>query len=312
MIEALASPALISFFCGAMVAAILRRALPSMLATALATTVLGLLGLKSGLTVANGGWDVIHVVPISLVVAASSAGIAAVIFRRMSRLNAVDTGALAIHYASVSVATYPLLTSYLERSGLSISPRIPATFVVLEILGLIAGLVAAAATGASILDWRTSLRETVLGRSIVVLLAAFVVGAIGGGGLDERVGALVRGGFDVILPAYMVSVGFTLGPRLADLRRTSLRLVVGAVAVSILGVAVAAGLAALASWGVAETAALLVMTASASYVAAPGVVRHALPDANPAVYLTCAIGITFPLNVAVGIPAFVALARVLA
>jgi hypothetical protein len=59
-------------------------------------------------------------------------------------------------------------------------------------------------------------------------------------------------------------------------------------------------------------AALLgVLTGSASYIAAPAAVRLALPQANPAYYLTTSLGITFPFNLVVGIPTYLALARAL-
>ena len=59
-------------------------------------------------------------------------------------------------------------------------------------------------------------------------------------------------------------------------------------------------------------AALLgVLTGSASYIAAPAAVRLALPQANPAYYLTSSLGITFPFNLVLGIPLYLALARAL-
>jgi hypothetical protein len=52
-----------------------------------------------------------------------------------------------------------------------------------------------------------------------------------------------------------------------------------------------------------------VLSASASYIAAPAAVRMALPEANPSLYLTASLGITFPFNVTLGIPLYFALAR---
>jgi len=44
------------------------------------------------------------------------------------------------------------------------------------------------------------------------------------------------------------------------------------------------------------------LAASASYIAAPAAVRLALPEANPGYYLTCSLAITFPFNIAIGLP----------
>ena len=45
-----------------------------------------------------------------------------------------------------------------------------------------------------------------------------------------------------------------------------------------------------------------ILCASASYIAAPAAVRFALPEANLAVPLAASIGVTFPVNLVLGIP----------
>jgi hypothetical protein len=53
----------------------------------------------------------------------------------------------------------------------------------------------------------------------------------------------------------------------------------------------------------------VVLAASASYIAVPAAMRLALPEANPAIYLTMSLAITFPLNLLIGIPAYHAAIR---
>ena len=53
----------------------------------------------------------------------------------------------------------------------------------------------------------------------------------------------------------------------------------------------------------------LVLCASASYIAVPAAMRIALPKADPSVYLTLSLAITFPFNLTVGIPLYTAAAR---
>lgn len=59
---------------------------------------------------------------------------------------------------------------------------------------------------------------------------------------------------------------------------------------------------------VALAAALGILAASASFIAVPAAMRLALPEADPGIYLSMALGITFPLNILVGIASFAALA----
>ena len=53
---------------------------------------------------------------------------------------------------------------------------------------------------------------------------------------------------------------------------------------------------------------LMVLAASASYIAVPAAMRVALPQADPSIYLTLSLGVTFPFNLTVGIPIYIALA----
>ena len=306
---ALVNPAVAGILLGVGLRLIVRLQLPSSLVTALTILALGLLGTKSGLIVAEDRAGVSSVLMVCSLVAIASAVVARAAFGRMARLGPADSGALAVHYASVSVAAYPLLTAYLERVGFAVTGHIASTFVVLEVLGLLAGLTVASLSSASVRQWNMALRQSLVGREIIALTLSFGVSAGIGQLVSDDASNLIGQAFGGLLPIYMVTVGMTLGTRLGDLRLVAGRLVGTTIAVSLMSAVVAATVARLASWSIAETAALLVMAASASYVAAPGIVRRAIPDASPTISLTCAVAITFPLNVIFGIPGFVAIAR---
>jgi hypothetical protein len=72
-----------------------------------------------------------------------------------------------------------------------------------------------------------------------------------------------------------------------------------------LGMGLALGLSA------GGVALLMTLSASASYIAVPAAMRVALPEANPSVYLTLSLGVTFPFNLVLGIPLYVAVASAL-
>jgi hypothetical protein len=71
----------------------------------------------------------------------------------------------------------------------------------------------------------------------------------------------------------------------------------------------ALGLAFLLNLSAGDGALLMVLAASASYIAVPAVLRYALPEANPSLYFGLSLGITFPLNIVFGIPIYVAVAQ---
>jgi hypothetical protein len=77
----------------------------------------------------------------------------------------------------------------------------------------------------------------------------------------------------------------------------------------VLHAALALGLAVLLALPVADTALLMVLSASASYIVVPAVLRHAIPEANPSLYFGLSLGITFPMNILLGIPMYVQVAQ---
>jgi hypothetical protein len=73
--------------------------------------------------------------------------------------------------------------------------------------------------------------------------------------------------------------------------------------------ALALGLCVLLGVSAGNAALLMVLAASASYIAVPAVVRHAIPEANPSLYIGMSLGLTFPFNILVGIPLYVQAAQ---
>lgn len=102
-----------------------------------------------------------------------------------------------------------------------------------------------------------------------------------------------------------------LSRRLSDLRALSLGVVAFGLYMPLIGAAAGMGVALALGLSVGGATLLAVLGASASYIVVPAVMRAALPQASPAIYLTLALGITFPFNLVVGIPLYYGAARAL-
>ena len=81
-----------------------------------------------------------------------------------------------------------------------------------------------------------------------------------------------------------------------------------AIGMPLIGGSVAALLAMAIGLSPGGTAVFMTLAASASYIAVPAALRLALPEANPAIALTLSLGVTFPFNLVLGIPLYVAAA----
>jgi hypothetical protein len=146
---------------------------------------------------------------------------------------------------------------------------------------------------------------------MVLLVGGLVLGVLMGRTGWAQVSPFFDAGFKGVLVIFLLDLGMTAADRLGDLRKVGpFLLAFGVGAPLVLGtLGVLAGHAAGLSTGGA--AVLGAMAASASYIAAPPAVRATLPEANPTWSLTLAIGITFPFNLAVGIPLYLRLAQAL-
>jgi hypothetical protein len=106
-------------------------------------------------------------------------------------------------------------------------------------------------------------------------------------------------------------MGLKAGARMRDFTSIGLPLVAFAILIPLFGAAMGMLSGILLGWNVANAFLLGILSASASYIAAPAVVRTALPDANPAYYVTTSLAVTFPFNILVGIPLYFVAARLL-
>jgi hypothetical protein len=155
-------------------------------------------------------------------------------------------------------------------------------------------------------------REILLNGSIVLLLGAFVIGMMTGERGMADVSPLINAPFKGILCLFLLDMGLLAG---RGLREAPGLLSAGAAAFGVvmplLGAASGLAMGQLLGLSVGGVATLMTLAASASYIAVPAAMRVALPRANPALSLTLALGITFPFNLILGIPLYVALAQAL-
>ena len=231
------------------------------------------------------------------------------LMRRFGRLGVEDAAAVAAHYGSVSVVTFFAAVEAVKRTGAETEGYLPALVAVLEVPGIIVALLFASGGGGTKGSWKKALHEVVTGKSIVLLLGGLLIGALCGPAKLVDVQPFFAAAFKGALCIFMIELGLAAGKRLRDAGKAGVRLLVLGCVIPVLhgALGVFAGIAAGLSPGGAVV--LGAMAGSASYIAAPAAVRVALPGANPAYYLTLALGITFPFNLAIGIPLFQTLAE---
>lgn len=175
--------------------------------------------------------------------------------------------------------------------------------VFLEFPALIIGAVMARRGGGEV-KWLPMLHEVFAGKSIVLLVGGLLIGWVAGAEGIKPLDKLFFDLFKGVLAFFLLEMGLVVASRFADLRRAGLFLIgfatVMPLCAGLLGI-VTANFLDLSTGG---TVLLATLYASASYIAAPAAMRIAIPEANPALSIGAALGITFPFNLLIGIPVY--------
>jgi hypothetical protein len=237
------------------------------------------------------------------------------------RLTGADAAALAAHYGSVSVVTFAVAIAALTRAGIPYESHAALWVAVMEAPGLVAGILLARAaarreaTGAAPTGggrstrWGELAHDVLFGKSVLLLLGGLAIGAIAGEAGTAPIKAVFIDPFKGVLALFLLELGLVAGARLKDVGRFGAAvLVVGLAAPPVLALA-GAGVGLMLGLSTGGVAVLATLAASASYIAAPTAMRIAVPEANAALSITAALGITFPFNLVVGIPLYIELAR---
>ncbi len=233
---------------------------------------------------------------------------------RVLRLSRPDAASLAAHYGSVSVVTFAVATATLTRQGVSYESHAALWVAVMEAPGLVAGILLARLgqrghAGEQGAGWGGLAHDVLFGKSVLLLLGGLLIGTLAGEAGMAPVKAVFVDPFKGVLALFLLELGLVAGGRLAEVRRFGAAvLVVGLGAPPLLALA-GAGVGWALGLSTGGVALLATLAASASYIAAPTAMRIAVPEANAALSITAALGITFPFNIVFGIPLYITLAK---
>ncbi len=311
----LISPIILSFALG-LAAALARSDLnfPEAVAKGMSLYLLFAIGFKGGASIADYGVDaqLIFSLIAAVILSALLPFVAYLLLRAMTKLSALDAAAVAAHYGSISIVTFVAATSVLDAQGLSYEGYMVAVAAAMEAPAILSALWLVSRSGGQQSMSGELMREILLNGSIVLLVGAFAIGWITGTEGKAEIDAFITDPFKGVLCLFLLDMGLVAGRGLRNARgAVSGSVVLFGLVMPLLGAAfgAAAGMAlGLSTGGVAL---MMVLSASASYIAVPAAMRVALPEASPAIYLTLSLGITFPFNLTVGIPLYIAVAQAL-
>ena len=310
----LISPIILSFALG--LAAALARSdltIPEAVAKGMSIYLLFAIGFKGGVAVSTHGIDQTLVLSLiaGLILSFGLPLIAFALLRVMTGLSNIDAAAVAAHYGSISIVTFVAATSVLQGRMIESEGYMVAVAAVMEAPAILSALWLVARSGGGGKMEPGLMRELMLNGSIVLLVGAFFIGAITGEKGLAEISAFIVAPFKGVLCLFLLDMGLIAGRGLRQSRGVVSMGAVGfAITMPMIGATIGLGVGLLVGLSLGGIVLMMVLSASASYIAVPAAMRVALPEANPSVYLTLSLGVTFPFNLTLGIPLYLAVAQI--
>lgn len=249
------------------------------------------------------------------------------VLRRLGGFSIADSAGIAAHYGSVSAVTFIAAQQFVQSLGHPAEGFMPTLLTLLECPGIQVAIAigaiqsarqAAAAVNAGGTTETAKARplsavwhEVLTSRSMILLVGGLLIGSLIGEGGYTPVKPFFEDLFKGALTLFLLEMGLAAGNRLSDLRQAGPFLLGFGILMPILHGTLGVCLGHWAGLSLGGATVLGTMASSASYIAAPPAVRMTLPEANPTLYLTAALAITFPFNIVLGIPLYFYIAQVI-
>jgi hypothetical protein len=315
-------PAILFFIFGVFAGAVKSNLeIPQPISRFLSLYLLMALGLKGGFALHKSGFTV--EIALSLGLAILLAIIIPLIGYRIlkTKLNTFDAAAIAATYGSVSAVTFITATQYLDQFNITYGGHMAAAMALMESPAIILAIVLAnkarssqaAQTNAKIEPIGISkiLHESFTDGAQLLLLGSMVVGLLSGDAGQKLMTPFSIDLFKGMLAFFLLDTGLMAARNIKGLKGKPLITLLYAIGSPLSHALIALALCKLIGLPLGNTILLMALASSASYIAVPAVLRHALPEVNPALYMGMSLGITFPFNIILGIPLYAMLAKII-
>jgi hypothetical protein len=293
--------------------------IPPQISRFLSLYLLMALGLKGGFALAKSGLtsEVVLSLSAALLLAFAVPLVGYLLLRRF--LNGYDAAAIAATYGSVSAVTFVTAVQYLDNHGVAYGGHMAAAMALMESPAIIMAVLLAnlvrqhdperLATGIANPPLGKILHESLTDGAQLLLIGAMIVGLLVGPSGEAAMKPFSVDLFKGMLAFFLMDMGLLTARNIGELKGKSPWLLAYAIVGPLVHAAAALALGVLLNLSTGNVTLLMVLAASASYIAVPAVIRHAIAEANPSLYFGMSLGLTFPFNILFGIPLYAEMAQ---
>jgi uncharacterized protein len=274
------------------------------------------IGFRGGVELAKSGITEAVLLAMGAAIVMSSIVPVYSFFLLRKRLDAYNAAAIAATYGSISAVTFITANSFLDELHIDHDGYMVAAVAIMESPAIIVGLILVNLFGGKRdegeqTNWGEVLREAFLNGSVVLLVGSLTIGVLTGEKGFHKLEPFTNDMFYGALSFFLLDMGLVAAKRIKDLRKTGFFLIGFAIGMPLLNAAIGIGIARIIGMTPGDALLFAVLCASASYIAVPAAMRMTVPEANPSLYISTALAVTFPFNIIAGIPLYLSCVNLL-
>ncbi len=229
------------------------------------------------------------------------------------KLDIYNAAAIAATYGSISAVTFITASALLTKLNIAFGGHMVAALALMESPAIVVGIFLVRMFAAKSNDateenekgsWGEVLREACLNGSVFLLVSSLIIGLLTGNSGWGKIKLFSDGLFYGVLCFFLMDMGLIAARRINDLRKAGAFVIGFSVAMPVFNALIGIGLAKVLGLSIGNALLFAVLCASASYIAVPAAMRMSVPEANPSLYISMALALTFPFNIIVGIPIY--------
>ena len=304
-------PAILFFIFGVFAGAVRSNLeIPPAITKFLSLYLLMALGLKGGFALQKSGLTIDIAKTLSIaVMLAIIVPILGYFFLR-KKLNNYDAAAIAATYGSVSAVTFITASQFLDLNQISYGGHMAAAMALMESPAIILAVILANAAksnkkGSSL----NLLHKSFTDGAQLLLIGAMIVGLFAGAAGERIMAPFSIDLFKGMLAFFLLDMGLMVAKNFKQVLNKPIYVLVYGIFAPPIHAFLALFICKIAGVGLGETILLMILSASASYIAVPAALKYAMPQANPSLYFGMSLGLTFPINIIIGIPLYTFIAK---
>ncbi|MDG1331684.1 MAG: sodium-dependent bicarbonate transport family permease [Crocinitomicaceae bacterium] len=309
LLENLTNPALLFFLLGILAVQVKSDLkIPDSSSKFISIYLLLSIGFKGGQELSHSGLtsEVFMSMLLGLFLATLIPIIAFFILKR--KFSLANSGAIAASYGSVSAVTFVTATSFLDFESISYSGHMIAVMALMEAPAIIVGILLINYFRSSKGKKSSGVSKIILhsftNGSVLLIIGSLIIGYSASAEQAEGIRPFTTDIFKGFLAVFLLDMGITSGKQLSIIIKKGIYPFLFSSIMPFFGGFVALLIAMQITDSNGNQLLFAILGASASYIAVPAAMKQAVPDANPSLYLPMALGITFPINVMIGIPIY--------